>query len=138
VSAEYTLLGKTGSTVLLGNDLMVPLDQSVLYIRPFYVSATTNPMPQLRFVVAVFNQQVGISPTLSGAIAAVLGGTVPSGGGGGGTTKPGQTAAYYLNQASTDYAAAQVALKAGDLGTYQDDIHKMYQQFSLAQKALAG
>jgi uncharacterized membrane protein (UPF0182 family) len=141
VSAEYTLLGRTGSTVLLGNDLMVPLDQSVLYIRPFYVSATSNPMPQLRFVIAVFNQQVGISPTLSGAIAAVLGGTIPTTSGGstpGGTTKKGQTAAYYLAQASSDYTAAQAALKAGNLGAYQTDVQDMNQQLGLAQKALAG
>jgi len=139
VSADYTLLGKTGSTVLLGNDLMVPLDQSVLYIRPFYVSATTNPMPQLRFVIAVFNQQVGISSTLTGAIADVLGGTIPSGGStGGGTTKPGQTASYYLKQAISDYSAAQAALKAGNLGTYQSDVQAMDQQLALAQKALGG
>ncbi len=138
VSQEVTLLDQHGSEVLLGNDIMVPLDQSVLYVRPFYVSSSSNSMPQLRFVIAVFNQQVGISPTLSGAIADVLGGSVPGGGGSGGTTKKGQTAKYYLAQASSDYAAAQAALKAGNLGTYQSDVQDMYQQLALAQKALAG
>ena len=139
VSSDVTLLDQHGSQVLLGNDIMVPLDQSVLYVRPFYVSSSSNSMPQLRFVIAVFNQQVGISPTLSGAIAKVLGGSVPSGGGsGGGTTKKGQTAKYYLAQASSDYSAAQAALKAGNLGAYQADVQQMYQQLALAQKALAG
>jgi uncharacterized protein len=140
VSSTITLLDQHGSQVLLGNDLMVPLDQSVLYVRPFYVSSTSNPLPQLRYVIAVFNQQVSISPTLSGAIANVLGGTIPttptinpSGGG-----KKGQTAAYYLTQASADYAAAQAALKAGNLGTYQADVQQMQRQLLLAQSALAG
>jgi uncharacterized membrane protein (UPF0182 family) len=140
VSEKVTLLDQHGSQVLLGNDLMVPLDQSVLYVRPFYVSSTSNSMPQLRYVIAVFNQQVSISPTLAGAIAGVLGGTVPSTPGGttGGGGKKGQTAAYYLAQASADYSAAQAALKAGKLGTYQTDVQLMNQQLQLAQKALAG
>ena len=55
--------------MLLGNNLMVPLDQSVLYIRPLYVTSTSNPLPQLRYVIAVFNQDVAIEPTLSGALS---------------------------------------------------------------------
>jgi uncharacterized membrane protein (UPF0182 family) len=122
---------------------MVPLDQSVLYVRPFYVSSTSNSMPQLRYVIAVFNQQVSISSTLAGAIAGVLGGAVPTTpvgttGGATGGGKTGQTAAYYLAQASADYSAAQAALKAGKLGTYQTDVQLMNQQLQLAQKALAG
>jgi uncharacterized membrane protein (UPF0182 family) len=140
VSSKVTLLDQHGSQVLLGNDLMIPLDQSVLYVRPFYVSSTSNSMPQLRYVIAVFNQQVSISPTLAGAIAGVLGGTVPTNPGGntGGGGKSGQSAAYYLAQASSDYSAAQAALKAGNLGTYQKDVQLMNQQLQLAQKALAG
>ncbi|MDH2904310.1 MAG: UPF0182 family protein [Actinomycetota bacterium] len=143
VSSKVTLLDQHGSQVLLGNDLMVPLDQSVLYVRPFYVSSTSNSMPQLRYVIAVFNQQVSISSTLAGAIAGVLGGAVPTTpvgttGGATGGGKTGQTAAYYLAQASADYSAAQAALKAGKLGTYQTDVQLMNQQLQLAQKALAG
>ena len=139
VSSTITLLDQHGSQVLLGNDLMVPLDQSVLYVRPFYVSATANSMPQLRYVIAVFNQQVGISSTLAGAIADVLGGAVPpTTGGNNSGGKKGQTSSFYLNQASTDYAAAQVALRAGNLANYQADVKAMYSQLLLAQKALVG
>ncbi len=139
VSSDVTLLGQVGSQVLLGNDIMVPLDQSVLYIRPFYVSATSNPLPQLRYVIAVFNQQVSISPTVSGAIAGVLGGTIPSNPGGNtGGGKTGQTATEYLTKATEDYTSALAALKAGKLGTYQTDVQLMNQQLLLAQKALGG
>ncbi len=147
VSSTITLLDQHGSQVLLGNNLMVPLDQSVLYIRPLYVSSTSNSMPQLKYVIAVFNQQVSIKPTLNEALAAVLGHvvagaapiTTPStGGSGSSTSKSGQSAAYYMQQASADYAAAQTALGAGDLGRYQNDVDAMYRQLQLAQKALAG
>jgi uncharacterized membrane protein (UPF0182 family) len=150
VSQIDTLLDQHGSSVLLGNNLMVPLDQSVLYIRPLYVSSTSNPLPQLRYVIAVFNQDVGISSTLSGALSQVLGANISTGTGGsgtggsgtggtgsGGTTSSGHNATYYLKQAATDYDNAQTALKGGDLGTYQNDVSAMYHQLQLAQTALA-
>ena len=131
-----TLLDQHGSSVLLGNNLMVPLDQSVLYIRPLYVTSTSNPLPQLRYVIAVFNQQVGVESTLAGALSDVLGGVniTPSKPGGGGTTT--QSASYYLQEASTDYANAQKALSAGKLGDYQADVNAMNRALQQAQKAL--
>ncbi len=148
VSANITLLDQHGSQVLLGNDVMVPLDQSILYVRPLYVTSTSNPMPQLRFVIAVFNQDVAIEPTLSQALAKVLGPAATSGGSGssGGTTPPsggskgsGSAAATsYLAQAQSDYAAAQAALAAGNLGLYQSDVNAMKAAIAKAQAALAG
>ena len=144
VSSIITLQDQHGSEVLLGNNLMVPLDQSVLYIRPLYVTSTSNPLPQLRYVIAVFNQDVAISPTLSGALSQVLGASF--GGGStsgssttptGGTTKSGGTAASYLKQASADYTAAQAALQAGNLGQYQTDVNAMNVQLKAAEAALA-
>ena len=138
VSSIITPLDQHGSQVLLGNDLLVPLDQSVLYIRPLYVTAESNSLPQLRYVIAVFNQKVVIAPTLAGALSQVFGSEVNTGGGsnGGGTTKPGQTASYYLAQASHDYSLAQTALTAGNLGEYQRDVNAMNAALVQAKKAL--
>jgi hypothetical protein len=137
-----TLLDQHGSSVLLGNNLMVPLDQSVLYIRPLYVTSTSNPLPQLRYVIAVFNQDVAIKPTLAGALSAVLGANVSTGPGGttnpGGGTQTGKSASYYLDQASADYTAAQSALSAGNLGGYQSKVNAMNRELQLAQNALSG
>jgi len=143
VSSIITLLDQHGSNVLLGNILMVPLDQSVLYIRPLYVSSSSNPLPQLRYVIAIFNQDVAIAPTISSALSQVLGAsipgstnpTTPSSGGGGAS---GHDVAYYLKQAAAYYSAAQTALTAGDLGTYQADVNAMNKQLQLAQDALSG
>jgi hypothetical protein len=140
---QFTLLDQHGSKVLLGNNVMVPLDQSVLYIRPLYVTSASNPLPQLRYVIAVFNQDVAIEPTLSGALSQVLGSNISTGNGGGttppsgGGTKPGQSAKTYLQQAATDYKNAQAALSAGNLGLYQSDVDAMNHQITLAQTALS-
>jgi uncharacterized membrane protein (UPF0182 family) len=143
VSSEITLQDQHGSQVLLGNNLMVPLDQSVLYVRPMYITSTSNSLPQLQYVIAVFNQQVGIEPTLAGALSDVLGSSVsvgpkstttpPSTG----TTGTGQSAQTYLKAASNDYSLAQTALTAGNLGQYQADVKAMDKQLQLAQDALA-
>jgi uncharacterized membrane protein (UPF0182 family) len=136
-----TLLDQHGSSVVLGNNLMVPLDQSVLYIRPLYVTSTSNPLPQLRYVIAVFNQQVGIELTLAGALSDVLGANITPTGPGKPSTGPGQggqTAADYLQRASSAYSAAQSALSAGNLGAYQAQVNAMNRDLQLAQKALTG
>jgi uncharacterized membrane protein (UPF0182 family) len=142
-SSAISLLNKNGSQVLLGNNVMVPLDQSILYIRPLYVISTSNPIPQLRYVFAVFNQDVAFEPTLAQAVSNVfgsnvsIGGTSPGKNGSGSTTKPGQTAAAYVKAAVADFQAAQTDLKNGDLGAYQNEVNQAYDQLQLAQSALA-
>jgi hypothetical protein len=147
VSTTISLLDQHGSEVLLGNILTVPLDSTILYIRPLYVSSSTNSMPQLRYVIAVFNQDVSIEPTLSSALSHVLGSAVsglPSGGsgsstgkGGGSSGKSTATAQDDLNRASADYANAQTALANGNLGQYQRDVNAMNAALQAAQTALS-
>jgi uncharacterized membrane protein (UPF0182 family) len=144
-SKDISLLNARGqgSTVLLGNNVMVPLDQSVLYIRPLYVTSTSNPLPQLRYVIAVFNQDVSIEPTLSEALSSVFGSNFSTTPGGstttnpGGSTKAGQAAAVYLTNAAADFQAAQTDLANGDLGAYQKEVNAAHEQVQLAQNALA-
>jgi hypothetical protein len=150
VSQQISLLDQHGSSVLLGNILMVPVDQSVLYIRPLYVESSGNPQPQLRDVIAVFGQKVQMKTTLSAALTAALGssvGAAPSttptgttqtaGSLGSGTAGQIQT---YLKEASADYEAAQAALTAGGtaaLGTYQSDIDAENAALQQAEQLLA-
>lgn len=142
VSSIITPLDQHGSSVLLGNNLMVTLDQTVLYIRPLYITSISNPMPQLKYVIAVFNQDVGIEPTLSAALSDVLGANITAGSAppssGAAPSKLGQKATYYLRRAATDYESAQRALASGDLGAYQTSVNAMHRQLQLAQKALGG
>ena len=143
VSSTITLLDQHGSSVILGNNLMVPLDQTVLYIRPLYVTSTSNPMPQLRYVIAVFNQDVSIEPTVAGVLSDVLGANITSSSPttpGSTTPTPtpsGQSTAYYLSRAAADYATAQNALSAGNLGLYQSNVNAMNHELQLAQNALS-
>jgi uncharacterized membrane protein (UPF0182 family) len=136
VSSIITPLDQHGSSVLLGNNLMVPLSDAILYMRPLYVTSTSNPLPQLKYVIAVFNNKVGIESTLAGALGDVLGsgtGVTPPPAG-----KGKATAATDLTNAAAAYSAAQTALKDGNLATYQKDVDAMNRYIQLAQSALSG
>jgi uncharacterized membrane protein (UPF0182 family) len=133
VSSLETLLGKEGSTVLLGNTLLVPLDNTLLYIRPFYTIGSENPLPQIRYVVAVYNSKVAIDKTLGGALAQVISGS-------GSVTGPGQggqSTQTYLSLALNAYTQATAALQQGNLAAYQAEIRLMYHYIQLAQSAFA-
>ncbi len=144
VSSIITPLDQHGSSVLLGNILMIPIDQSMLYIRPLYVTSSGNSLPQLRYVIAVFNSNVAIDSTLQLALSDALSQNVslpsnnPGGSGSGGGSGSSSQVRSLLTQAAAAYQLAQNSLKAGDLSGYQSNIQTMYQLLLQAQAAAGG
>jgi uncharacterized membrane protein (UPF0182 family) len=132
VAQLQTLLGQKGSDLIFGSLLVIPIEQSLLYVRPVYVEATTNQIPQLERVVVEYNGQVVVETTLAGALKTLFNvdlnlgeGDVVTPPGSSSTTPPAsttQTVAQLLSQASADFNDANTALTKGDLGTYQAKI----------------
>jgi uncharacterized membrane protein (UPF0182 family) len=125
-SGERTLLSQGGSDVFFGDFLVIPIDTGLLYVQPVYVRSTqTNAIPELKRVVVVNGDRVGIGDTLEGALADSLTGQVePPGGGDGGqpTGSIEQQIQDLLAQAAGHFDAAQTALTNGDLATYQSEV----------------
>jgi uncharacterized membrane protein (UPF0182 family) len=137
VASELSLLNQQGSKVILGNLLIVPVKDSLLYVQPIFVqsagtsqSASVNTIPLLEKVAVVLNTDVGYAETLSGAISEVVTGqpapTQPP------VNQPPQTppnasstVQQLLEQANQEYQAAQTALKNGDLASYQQHVNEM-------------
>ena len=96
---------------------MVPIANSMVYLRPLYVSPTTNPQPQLQYVVAVLGKNVQIDSSLSAVLSDLLQTTVsvPTGTGVTSTGTVPAAVAGILQTAQTDYNNALAALKAGNL-----------------------
>jgi uncharacterized membrane protein (UPF0182 family) len=140
ISQQISLLNQQGSQVVLGNVLMIPIDQSLLYIRPLYVQSSRNPLPEFKKIIVVYGNQAAMEDSLSQALTDLFGSPVPglpatsaSGATTGPTTtitpsSPGSgvsaTVAQLLAQAQAAYTQAQNDLKAGDLGKYQTDINQ--------------
>ena len=72
IARQLTLLNQQGSKATLGNMLLVPLESSIMYVRPLYVSSDSNQVPQLKQVIVASGGQVAMRPTLRGAIQAVF------------------------------------------------------------------
>jgi hypothetical protein len=153
VSKAISLLNQGGSSVQLGNVVMVPVGQSMLYFRPLYVQASRNSVPELQDVIAVYdasggggNAVVAMAPTLQGAIADVFSGTsvtVPQSGGptpgtGSGSapsTPADQQVQSLIQQAVAAEQTAQSDLKAGNFAQYGTDEQKLQQLLQQLQAA---
>ena len=154
ISTELSFLNQNGSTVELGEVVIVPIDQTLVYVQPVYVESSSNQVPTLKDVIVVYNSIAYHSSNASldnalcqvanpdgsqpfsnycNTTAANATPLVPSGTGGTGTpgspstTVPSNgapTVASLLAQAQAALNAANTALKNGDLATYQADVNK--------------
>jgi uncharacterized protein len=144
ISSALSLLNQQGSKVILSNLLIVPVQDSLLYVQPIFVqSSAPNSFPLLQRVAVFYNNQVGYADTLTDAIAQVVSGqqATPTPPGDAGTPTPppqttpsNQSVQSLLTQANNEYKAAQDALADHDLAEYQRHIDRMGQ---LIQQALA-
>jgi len=159
VSGQITLLNTSGSKVRLGNLLVIPIERSLLYIRPLYVEAEGTPLPQLKKVIVVFGDKVVMRDSLREAMTVIFPGSspatleqqgagqpAPQAGSGGQAPGPGPAAPALtgvndlLNEANARFAAADDALKAGDLAAYQkatNDAKDLVRRAAEAAKATA-
>ena len=80
ISQLQTLLGQQGSTVSFGNLLVIPAGNSLLYVQPFYVQATTNPQPSLIRVIVASGTQVANADSLQGALTSLFSKIAAAGG----------------------------------------------------------
>jgi uncharacterized membrane protein (UPF0182 family) len=123
-SAERTLLGQGGSDVRFGDFIVLPFDEGLLYVQPVFVrAAQANAIPELKRVVVVNAGQIGIGPNLREAVADSLSGQVPEEGGGEPTGSIQEQIASLLAEAAAHFQAADDALTAGDLATYQAEVN---------------
>jgi uncharacterized membrane protein (UPF0182 family) len=137
VARDQTELGQRGSEVLYGNLLLVPVDNALLYVQPFYVLSEdeARQLPQLEKVIVNFGDTVVIEDTLQEALVALFGERVATQerpGTEGQPAPPGETppppeqggtaaddAARLLAQANQLFAQADAALTDGDLAKFQ-------------------
>ncbi len=74
ISQQFTLWGQQGSQIIRGNLLVIPLEQSLLYVEPVYLQASTLKFPELkRVIVAIDDQRPVMEPTLERALRVALG-----------------------------------------------------------------
>jgi uncharacterized membrane protein (UPF0182 family) len=139
-------LNQGAASATFGNLLTLPVGGGLLYVTPVYTQrqGSTGSYPALRFVVVRFGQSVGIGDTLQQALDQVFqgssGGSTGESGSADGNKPTGKAdnpaATNALSEASAAFDAAQKALTAGDLGTYQKKIEEAQAAVQRALRAL--
>jgi uncharacterized protein len=145
ISELITLLSRAGSEVLLGNLVIIPIERSLIYVRPLYVQATgANAVPELKKVIVTFGNRIAIRDTLQEALVAVFGDAPetreegPAVPGPPGT--PGapvglsEEARRLFDQAARAFADADAALRNGDPVGYTTKVQEGRALFDRARQ----
>ena len=73
ISPQITLWDQQGSKVIWGTLLVIPIEESLLYVRPLYLQSPDTKIPELKRVVVAYERQIVMEPTLSEGLVQVFG-----------------------------------------------------------------
>jgi uncharacterized protein len=126
ISEQFTLLGQSGSRVISGNLLVLPVEETVMYVQPIYLEATgtEGAATQLTFVIVATGEKVEMRPTLEESLAAIAGADEADGPGAAtanveGNVAPGAAPITGTVADALDaYERGQRALQEGDWAAY--------------------
>jgi hypothetical protein len=77
LSAQLTLWDQRGSRVIRGNVLVIPIDDTLLYVEPIYLQAEAAAYPELRVVVLMHGDKMSYADTFEEALRGLLAGAPP-------------------------------------------------------------
>ena len=73
ISRQLSLWDQRGSSVVRGNLIVVPIEESFLYVEPIYLIAEEIQIPEMQRVIAATDQRVAMERTLRQSLNSVLG-----------------------------------------------------------------
>ncbi|ABI68470.1 UPF0182 family protein [Syntrophomonas wolfei] len=140
IAQQLSLWDQRGSRVYRGNLLVIPMGNSVLYVEPLYLQAENNRLPELKRVIAAFENKVVMEPSLDTALLKLFGqnqrvesqqtGVVVTPG-----ELPGATVAELAKSAREYYDRANQLLRDGDWAGYGENIKKLNETISRLEEA---
>jgi uncharacterized protein len=148
ISAQVSLWNQSGSQVIRGNLIVIPVGESLLYLQPVYLQSTSSAFPEFQKIVVASPTTIVWGDTLAEALTLLIAkqGVVT---GPGATPTPGPTVTpapgvtpaptarptpggelpadvtALVDYANTHFELAQAALRAGDFATYGDEMDKV-------------
>jgi uncharacterized membrane protein (UPF0182 family) len=129
ISRQITLWDQRGSEVIRGNMLVIPIEESLIYVQPLYLRAQGGKIPELKRVVVAYQDQVVMEETLEPALARLFGGEIEARKTGAAPTPAprgeGESSADLAKEASNIYERAIAAQRSGDWARYGDEITRL-------------
>jgi uncharacterized membrane protein (UPF0182 family) len=72
IARQISLWDQRGSKAEFGTLLVVPIEESLLYVRPLYLRSEGGKIPELKRVIVALENQIAMAPSLREAIDAVF------------------------------------------------------------------
>ncbi len=73
ISQQIALWDQRGSRVYRGNLLVIPIENSILYVEPLYLQAETSSLPELKRIIVAYGNLVVMEETLEAALTSIFG-----------------------------------------------------------------
>jgi uncharacterized membrane protein (UPF0182 family) len=145
IAPQITLWNQQGSEVIWGTLMVIPIEESLIYVRPLYLRGAGSRIPELTRVIVAHQDQIVMERTLDDGLQRLFGGASQPRARAPETTaaapaSPGQPPAAPLTtqpspgdaafaalaaQARGHYEKAIAAQRAGDWATYGEEIKRL-------------
>jgi uncharacterized membrane protein (UPF0182 family) len=154
ISPQITLWNQQGSQVIWGTLMVIPIEESLIYVRPLYLRASGGRIPELTRVIVAYQNQIVMEETLEAGLARLFGagaarpqaeveltgGPAPAGAGRDATPAAASPAGSgdpfdaLAAQARVHYENAIQAQRAGDWAKYGDEIRRLGEALAKMQQ----
>ncbi len=129
ISQQISLWSQGGSQVIQGPLLVIPIEESLLYVRPLYLKAQAGKIPELKRVVVAYENKIAMEETLEEGLARIFGGGTGVRPARSPTARPqaapSQDIQERIRRAASAYEEALRAQKDGDWARYGEAIKRL-------------
>jgi len=73
ISRQISLWDQRGSQVIQGPLLVIPIEESLIYVRALYLKAQTGKIPELKRVIVAYENKIAMEETLEQALSKIFG-----------------------------------------------------------------
>jgi len=132
ISQQLTLWGQKGSTVIRGNLLVIPIEESIIYVEPLYLRAEMGEIPELKRVIVSNGSDVVMGNNLEEALEKLFAGSfiereiVVTG--------EEKTLKDLIKEAAGYYESAQEFAREGNWSKYGEELQKLEQTLKLLEE----
>jgi uncharacterized membrane protein (UPF0182 family) len=125
ISPQITLWNQQGSQVDWGTLMVIPVEESLLYVQPLYLRASNGKIPELSRVAVAYQEQIVMERTLEAALARLFDGSRRT------TAPSSETSSAAVESAPPSSSRST----SGEMGQLAADARTHYERAVQAQRA---
>jgi len=136
ISPQITLWNQQGSQVDWGTLMVIPIEESLIYVRPLYLRAAGGRIPELSRVAVAYQDEIVMERTLEEALMRLFGGKKPAApppettrnvepAAPGAPPPPPPALTQLADEARAHYDRALQAQRAGDWAKYGEELKRL-------------